>query len=133
MSVPMCCSSSCMTLFDFLTCCGVCLVSIKKMTIQSMIWTSMLQILKYGYSSHFNFIILFVVILSLYIINLDVMSLFVNLSFMFLAMLNGILYQFEWTNIILFLSKKGKKILNDMSANFKGPFGLRVLEGRGDF
>jgi hypothetical protein len=45
-------------------------------------------------------------IMSLYVINLDVVSLFADLSFMFLTVLNDVLYQFEWINIVLFLSKK---------------------------
>ena len=41
-----------------------------------MIWASMLQIRKYEYSGDLDFIILFVGILSLYVINLSVVSLF---------------------------------------------------------
>ncbi|KAK2432666.1 hypothetical protein QL285_018033 [Trifolium repens] len=54
--------------------------------IQSMIWTSTLQIRRHGYFGDFNFIILFVVgILPLYAINLDAVSLFADSSFTFLA------------------------------------------------
>jgi len=43
--------------------------------------------------------------MSLYVINLDVVSLFADLSFTFLRMLNDVLYRFKSMNIILFLSK----------------------------
>ena len=60
--------------------------------------------------SDLEFIILFVGILSLYAINFDVVSLFVVLPFMFLAMLNILLYlmcsQFELMNIVLFFCQK---------------------------
>ena len=49
--------------------------------------TSTLQIRKHEYSGDLDFIILFVGILSLYAINLGVVDLFVDSSFMFLAML----------------------------------------------
>jgi len=57
-----------------------------------MILTSALQIRKYVYYSDLNFIILFVVILSLYAINLCAMSLF-----------SGVFYQFERRNISVFV------------------------------
>jgi len=38
---------------------------------------------------------IFVGIMSLYAINLDVVSLFTNSFFMFLVVLNNVLYQFE--------------------------------------
>jgi hypothetical protein len=92
----------------------------RQLQIQSMIWTSTLQIRRHGYFGDFNFIILFVVgILPLYAINLDAVSLFADSSFMFLANVEyvivfDVIYQFEWMNIILFLSKKIKKILIPM-------------------
>ena len=49
---------------------------------------------------------IFVGIMPLYAINLDVVSLFADLSFTFLAVLNYVISRFEWMNIILFLSKK---------------------------
>jgi len=52
-----------------------------------MIWASTLQIRNHEYYGDLNFIILFVGILPLYAINLGVVSLFADLSFMFLAML----------------------------------------------
>jgi hypothetical protein len=63
---------------------------------------------EYRYSGHFNCIILFVVdILPLYAINLDVVTLFADSSFTFLAILNmwlyDVFYQFEWMSIFLFL------------------------------
>ena len=52
-----------------------------------MIWASTLQIQKHGYSGDLDFIILFVGILSLYAINLGVVSLFADSPFTFLAIL----------------------------------------------
>ncbi|AES81158.1 transmembrane protein, putative [Medicago truncatula] len=61
-----------------------------------MIWTSTLQIRKHGYFGDLSFIILFVCILPLYAINLDVVSLFADSPFTFLAMfVFDVLYQFE--------------------------------------
>jgi len=57
-----------------------------------MVCVSMLQIQKHGYSGDLDFIILFVGILSLYAINLDVVSLFAVLSFTFLAILMMLFY-----------------------------------------
>jgi len=51
---------------------------------------------------------IFVGIMSLYAINLDVVSLFADSSFTFLAVLNDVISRFEWMNIILFLSKKNE-------------------------
>ncbi|RHN79290.1 hypothetical protein MtrunA17_Chr1g0175711 [Medicago truncatula] len=62
---------------------------------QSMIYASTLQIRRHEFSSHFNFIILFVGILLLYAFNLDVVSLFADSSSIFLLMLNDLLYQFK--------------------------------------
>jgi len=66
--------------------------SINQLQIQSMIWTSTLQIRKHGYSGDLDLIILFVGILPLYAINLDVVSLFAVSSFTFLAILMMLLY-----------------------------------------
>jgi len=88
-------------------------IDINQLQIQSMIWASKLQIRKHGYFGDLDFIILFVGILLLYAINLSVVSLFTDSSFTFLAMFIsdcGVLYQFEWMNIILFLSKKKNSI-----------------------
>jgi len=65
---------------------------VNQLHIQSMIWTSTLQIWKHGYSGDFDLIILFIGILSLYAINLDVVSLFAVSSFTFLAILMILLY-----------------------------------------
>ena len=46
-----------------------------------MIYVLKLQIWRYRYFGHFNFIIYFVDILSLYIINLDIVSLFIDSHF----------------------------------------------------
>jgi len=51
-----------------------------------MIWMSKLQIRKYEYFGDLGFIILFVSILPMYAINLGVVSLFTDSSYMFLAM-----------------------------------------------
>jgi len=61
-----------------------------------MIWASTLQIQKHEYFSDLDFIILFVGILPLYVINLGVVSLFADSPFTFLAMfVFDVLYQFE--------------------------------------
>jgi len=61
-----------------------------------MIWALTLQIRKHVYFGDLDFIILFVGILSLYVINLDVVSLFAYSSFTFLAMfVFDVLYQFN--------------------------------------
>jgi len=75
-----------------------------------MILTSTLHIRKHVYYYDLDFIILFVGILSLYAIYLDVVSLFADSLFIFLAMLIMLLYQMyfidlnEW--ISFYLSKK---------------------------
>jgi len=78
------------------------LVHTERSDAQSMIWTSTLQIRMHEYSDDFNFIILFVDIMLLYVINLDHVSLFRDSSFMVLAILNDVLYQFECINIACF-------------------------------
>jgi len=59
LSVVVCCSSSCATLFGFPSCCGVHLIHIEKSIIQSKIWASTLQIRRHDYSGYFYFIIYF--------------------------------------------------------------------------
>jgi len=49
---------------------------------------------------------IFVGIMALYAINSDVVSLFADSSFTFLAVLNDVIHRFEWMNIVLLLSKK---------------------------
>ena len=83
------------------------LVQIKSM---STFVSSTLQIRRHGYSGHFN-IVIFVGICNLpfYAINMDTVSLFADLSFLFLAIMSlyciDVLYLFECTNII-FCQKK---------------------------
>jgi len=61
-----------------------------------MIWASTLQIWKQGYFGDLGFIILFVGILPIYVINLGVVSLFADSLFTFLAMfISDILYRFN--------------------------------------
>jgi len=55
----------------------------------------MLEIRRHMYSGDFNCIIFFVVIMSLYVINLDHVNLFSYSSFIFLTKLNDVLYQFK--------------------------------------
>ncbi|AES90450.1 transmembrane protein, putative [Medicago truncatula] len=57
-----------------------------------MIWTPTLQIRKHEYFRDLDFIILFVGIWSLYVINLGVVSLFTDSLFTFLTMLIMLLY-----------------------------------------
>jgi len=66
--------------------------SVNQLQIQSMIWTSTLQIRKHGCSSDLDLSISFVGILPLYAINLDAGSLFAVSSFTFLAILMMLLY-----------------------------------------
>jgi len=64
-----------------------------------MIWVSTLQIRKHEYFGDFKFIILFVGIFPLYVINLDFVSLLADSPFTFLTMLNMLLYlmyPLEW-------------------------------------
>jgi hypothetical protein len=79
-----------------------------------MIWTSTLQIRKHDYSGDLNFIILFVVgILPLYAINFDVVCLFANSSFTFLARLNMwlyLMYSINWINEYHFIFVNKKKV-----------------------
>ena len=91
--------------------------SVNQLQIQSMIWTSTLQIRKHGYSGDFDLIILFVGILSLYAINLDVVSLFAVSSFTFLVILMMLLYLMysinlnEWISFC-FCQKKNMSTYN---------------------
>jgi hypothetical protein len=79
--------------------------------------TSTLQIRKHTYSGYFNFIILFVVgILPLYAINSDVVNLFADSSFTFLAKLNMWLYLIYlsiWMNKYYFVRVKKNHILDE--------------------
>jgi len=61
-----------------------------------MIWVSMLQIRKHGYFGDLGFIILFVGILPMYVINLGAVNLFADSPFTFLAMfVSDVPYRFE--------------------------------------
>ena len=90
--------------------------------IQSMstLVSSTLQIRRHGYSGHFN-IVIFVGICNLpfYAINMDTVSLFANLSFLFLAIMNlyyiDVLFLFEWMNIVYFVKKKKTLIKNKIN------------------
>ena len=82
-------------------------IYISQLQIQQMICESTLQIRKHEYFGDLGFIILFIGILSMYVINLSAVSLFADSLFMFLAMfVSDVHCQFEWMNIILFLWKK---------------------------
>jgi len=80
-------------------------IDINQLQVQSMIWALRLQIRKHGYFSGLDFIILFVGILPLYAI---------NLAFCHFAVVSdcGVLYQFDWMNIVLFLSKKKTNLIH---------------------
>jgi len=72
------------------------MIYISQLQIQPMIWVSTLQIWKLGYFSDLDFIILFVGILPMYVINLGVVSLFADSPFTFLAMfVSDVFYRFE--------------------------------------
>jgi len=83
---------------------------IGSMQFQSMtLASSTLQIRRHGYSGDLNIVICVgICTLPFYAINMDVVSLFTDSSFLFLANLHytDILYQFEWMNIIYFIMKK---------------------------
>jgi len=92
-------------------------VSFKQVQIRSMTITlasSTLQIQRHEYSRDFNIVILVIFVdigtLTFYAINMDVVSLFTDSSFLFLANLNlhciDVLYQFEWINVVYFCQKK---------------------------
>jgi len=91
-------------------------IYISQLQIQPMIWASTSYIRKHGYFGDLGFIILFVGILLMYAINIGVVSLFTDPPFTFLAMfVSDVLYQFEWMNIVLFLSTK--KIVKNIIEN----------------
>jgi len=86
-------------------------ISFKQVQIQSMtLASSTLQIQRHEYFRDFN-IVIFIGIFTLpfYAINMDVVSLFTDSSFLFLANLNlyciNVLHQFEWVNIVYFCQK----------------------------
>jgi hypothetical protein len=106
LSVMVCCLSSCAALFDFPSCCGVQLIYFKRLIIQSNIWASTLPIRMHDIPVTLILSYIFLGNKLLYDINLDIISLFADSSFTFLAILNCVLYRFEWMNIILFLYKK---------------------------
>jgi len=101
----------CATLFVFFLLFRVCSVQVvRSASIQPMtLASSTLQIRRHCYSGDFN-IVIFVGLynLTFYAINMDDVSLFTYSSFLFLANLYfiDVLYQFEWMNIICFISKK---------------------------
>jgi len=117
--------------FDFPSLCGVFLISrlsavffysgwkisFEQVQIRSMTMTlasSTLQIRRHEYFGDIIIIILVIFvgigILPFYAINMDVVSLFTDSSFFFLANLDlyyiDVLYQFEWINIVYFCQKK---------------------------
>ena len=91
-------------------------ISFEQMQIQSMTMTlvsSKLQIRRHEYSGDMNIVILVIFVgigtLPFYAINMDVVSLFTDLSFLFLANSDlyciDVLHQFEWMNIVYFCQK----------------------------
>jgi hypothetical protein len=117
-SAPLCWLSSCYSVVWFpvwLRCSfgSYSKINFSQLQIQSMIWTSTLQIRKHEHSDDFNFFILFVGILPFYAINLDDVGLFTDSCFLFLAMLDlylHILYSIDYWDewILLFLVKINK-------------------------
>ena len=90
--------------------------SFEQVQIRSMTMTlasSTLQIRRHEYSGDINIVILVIFVgidtFPFYAINMDVVSLFTDSSFLFLAILNlyciDVLYQFEWMNIVYFCQK----------------------------
>jgi hypothetical protein len=89
-------------LFDFSSYYSICLVHIDRSTIFQLITKFINNV-----DCDFNFIILFIdVIMSLYTVNLDDISLFTNLSFLFLAILNlYMIYSINLNEYFLIFSK----------------------------
>jgi len=91
-------------------------VQIRSMTLS--LASSTLQIRRHEYSKDFNIVILVIFVgictLPFYAINMDVLSLFTDLSFLFLANLDlyciNVLHQFKWMNIVYFCQKKNSVI-----------------------
>jgi len=92
-------------------------ISFEQVQIRSMTMTlasSTLQIRRHEYSGDINIVILVIFVgictLPFYAINMDVVSLFTDSSFLFLANLDlyyiDVLYQFELMNIVYFCPKK---------------------------
>jgi len=118
LSETLCCSSSlcdicCLSCFVQVFFFGSdCQISLDPVQIQSMtLASSTLQIRRHGYSGDLNIVIsVGFCTLSFYAINMDVVSLFADSSFLFLANSHyiDVLYQFEWMNIIYFCQKKKK-------------------------
>ena len=97
-------------------------ISFEQLQIQSMTMTlasSTLQIRRNEYSEDFNIVMLLIFVgistFPFYAINMDVVSLFTDSSFLFFENLNlyciDVLYQFEWMNIVYFCQKKKTKSL----------------------
>jgi len=92
-------------------------ISFEQVYIRSMTMTlasSTLQIRRrYEYSGDFNIVVLVIFVgictLPFYAINMDVVCLFTDSFFLFLANLNlyciDVIYQFEWMNIVYFCKK----------------------------
>jgi len=105
----------CVTLFVFLVSlryliASDCQISFDLVQIQSItLASSTLQIRKHGYSGDLNIVICVgICTFSFYAINMDVVSLFTDSSFLFLTNLHyiDVLFQFEWMNIFYFVKKK---------------------------
>ena len=99
-------------------------INFEQVQIRSMTMTlasSTLQIRRHEYSGDLNIVILIIFVgidtLPFYAINMDVVSLFTNSSFLFLANLDlyciDVLYQVEWMNIVYFCQKKKEKNLTN--------------------
>ena len=104
-----CCSSSCAALFDFLCSCGVHLIHIEDRLFNQRVgrqrcWSGGMDVPVTLILSY-----IFVGIMPLYAINLDVVSLFADSSFTFLAVLNDVISRFEW---ISFCFCQKKKVFN---------------------
>jgi len=111
LSVVVCCSSSCAAFFDFPSSCSVHLIHIEDRLFNQIFERQRCRFRDMDIPVTLILSYIFVGIMPLYAINLDVVSLFADSSFMFLAVSNDVIFRFEWMNIILFLSKK---ILNEI-------------------
>jgi len=103
LSVVVCCSSSCVALFDFPSSCCVHLIHIGDRLFNQRFDHQRCRSEDMNIPVTLVFSYIFVDIMPLYAINLDVVSLFADSSFTCLAVLNDVISRFEWMNIILFL------------------------------
>jgi len=93
--VVVCCSSSCAALFGFPSSCGVHLIHIEDRLFNQKFGRQRCRSGGMDISVTLILSYIFVDIMSLYAINLDIVSLFADSSFTFLAVLNDVISRFK--------------------------------------